>query len=381
MPSNTQQSQSNQVSGVEPPTTQTSNSSSATTEGSQGGSVTAGMSAAASSDTQQEPTAPESSASSNRPPSAIESLLQERRRRLEADKKAKDDAEKAERRAKADARKESMSVAPDSAKAKQAKHAQEQRKRQADIKVERERVLRQIEQDKADRREKEERRRALAKAEAEGNVEEASEPAVGPQMRATSVSNTKSQAKECAVQVRLFDGSTIRNRFPSDQTLKDVRKWVDDERSDDIPYTLKQILTPLPNRSLTISEEQESLRGLNLVPSATLVMVPIQGYTAAYSGANPGLISRGLSAGYSTVATGAGMVTGALGTFLGLGQATAQPDTTSETRQEESAADRHTSSSNPTIRVRTLHDQQVKKDDRQFYNGNQVRAPPKITTV
>lgn len=167
-----------------------------------------------------------SSASAEGQPShAVQNLLADRRRRLETDKKEKDAAEKAERKAKAEARKEAMVVAPDSAKAKQATYAAQQRKRQQEAKLERDRILKQIEHDKAERKEKEERRKAIIKPEAEGN-----DGAGGlvDQQLASEVNFPKStRSRDCAVQVRLFDGSTVRNRFPSDQTLRgNVRPWM-----------------------------------------------------------------------------------------------------------------------------------------------------------
>jgi hypothetical protein len=293
---------------------------------------------------------------------------------LEVQKKEKETAEKAERKAKADARKESMTANPDSAKAKQATYAQQQRKRQQDAKLERERILTQIEHDKAERKEKEVQRKALGKAQAQGNGGDAT---LVDQQLLSEINRVprSSGAKDCAIQVRLLDGHTIRTRFRLDMTLRtDVRAWVDKERSDgESPYTFKQILAPLPNRVLSISEEEENLQLLGLAPSATLVMIPVQGYTDAYGG-NQGILFRGAAAGYNAVSTGAGLVTGALGAVLGLGQATAQ---------EEGSASRESPAQSPApgseyrgsasgINIRTLRDQQECQDDHQFYNGNQV---------
>lgn len=298
----------------------------------------------------------------------VQNLLADRRRRLEIDKKEKDVAEKAERKAKAEARKEALVVAPDSAKAKQATYAAEQRKRQQEAKLERERILKQIEHDKAERKEKEERRKAVAKAEAEGT--DGADGLVDQQL-ASEVNRSKStRSKECALQVRLFDGSTVRSKFPFDQTLRgNVRPWIDQEKSDDVPYTFKQVLTPMPNRTLSISEEEEDLQSLGLTPSATLVIVPVQGYTAAYNGGQ-GIVSKGASAGYNVVTAGAGIVTGALGTFLGLGRATAPAEI-----PEQGNAGTDATGSGSGTNIRTLQGQRDDPDVHQLYNGNQVMHP------
>ena len=272
-------------------------------------------------------------------------------------------------------------------------YAQQQRKRQQEAKAERERILKVIENDKLERREREERRKALAKAEAEAEAnaereaEENDDDGVGglanQQLAKESTQSTTQHtpSRQCAVQVRLFDGGTIRSRFSFDATLRsNVRPWIDTHRSDgQIPYTFKQILAPQPNRAISISEEEESLQSLGLVPSATLVMLPVQGYTAAYA-SEAGLLSRGVSAAYNVVSGGVGLVTGTLGTFLGVGVGGSPSPSASNPDANKQSAPHATSSSRPTdagttnagIRVRTLRDQRDDRDERQFYNGNQV---------
>lgn len=258
---------------------------------------------------------------------------------------------------------------PNSAKAKQATYAAQQRKRQQDAKLERERILRQIEHDKAERKEKEEQRKALARAE----VQEKDDSALADEQLKNEINRPRpTRSKECAIQVRMFDGSNIRHKFSSDATLRtDVRAWIDKERLDgDIPYTFKQILTPLPNRTLSISDEEESLQSLGLTPSATLVMVPVQGYTAAYD--HQGLVSRGAATGYSVISGGAGMITGALRTILGFGQADVP---TNESGDNPAGGDTapEPRGAGSSINIRTLRDQREGRDDHQLYNGNQVR--------
>lgn len=318
--------------------------------------------------TTQNQAAPQAS-TANQPSQAVQNLLAERRRRLEVDQKEKEAAESADRKAKADARQAAIMTDPNSAKAKQATYAAQQRKRQQEAKLERERILQQIEHDKAERKEKEEQRKALARAE----VQEKDDSALADeQLKNESSRPRPTRSKECAIQVRMFDGSNIRHKFSSEATLRtDVRAWIDKERLDgDIPYTFKQILTPLPNRTLSISDEEESLQSLGLTPSATLVMVPVQGYTDAYD--HQGLVSRGASTGYSIVSGGAGMIAGALKTVLGFGQATGRPN---EVQENETVGDRapETRGAGPSINIRTLRDQRDGLDAHQLYNGNQVR--------
>lgn len=317
---------------------------------------------------------------------AVENLLAERRHRLDVHKQQTDDAEKADRKAKADARKEAMTAAPDSAKAKQATYAQQQRKRNYEAKLERDRILRQIEQDRSDRREKEAQRRNLIRAEGENgkpSKSKESEPfgngnGLTPERMGSSSVDASTitdpisgKSKECPIQVRLFDGTMLRNRFLPHQTLAEIRAWVDSQKSDDMPYTFKQILSPLPNRSLTISEEEAAIVQLGFVPSATLVTVPIRSYTAAYSDVGQGLLSRGISLGYGTAAAGASIVANTLGTFLGIGQARSSDEATSAA-SEQTKPDVKPNGSRAAINIRTLRDQREKQDEHQLYNGNHV---------
>ncbi|KAI4157402.1 MAG: hypothetical protein L6R39_000684 [Caloplaca ligustica] len=290
--------------------------------------------------------------------SNLQQVMEDRRRRLEADKAAKDAAEKSKRKAIAQARREKANAAPGTPVSNQSLYAQEQRKRKQEAREERERILKVIENDKAERKEKEAQRRALAKAEAtdtakEADVGEASEstgPGLVPNWGGTS------HPRQCALQVRLFDGTTIRGKFQSDQTLgAAVRTWIAEQRTDgDTPFTLKQILTPLPNRTITISEEEESLQTLGLLPSATMVMVPIQGYIGAYTN-DQGIIGKAVSVGYNAASTGGNLLKGALGTVFGFGQAAPNTQGASTDEQHRNNSDK----------------------EHQLYNGNQLNFEPR----
>ena len=298
------------------------------------------------------------------PSSAVQDLLQDRRIRLEADKKEKEAAEKADRKAKAEAQRESQ-IADDPAKANQVSYAQQRRKRLYEEKLERERIMRAIQDDKNARKERENRRKALMMEEVEGN--DGANGLVSGQLLKEFGNANESSRKECALQVRLFDGSTIRRKFPPNESLRNhVRAWIEEEGSDgDMPFTLKQILTPLPNRTISISQEEESLHSLGLMPSATLVKVPVQGYTTAYV-ADQGVISRGISAGYNIASAGVSKITGLMGTVLGLAQAIPQEEnSTPQVRREANRAA-------PGVNIGSLRDQGEDRYEHQLYNGNQV---------
>jgi hypothetical protein len=310
--------------------------------------------------TNDRPAAASSSTNPGQASTAVQDLLAERSARLQAQKKEQDAKEKAKRVADAKARKEASEKAdvPGSKSAADIKYALMQKKRQQDARDERARILKRVEDDKAERREREANRKAKAKALADDQTTES-----GP---STLKQAASTNSKECAIQIRLFDGSTIRSRFPSSGTLrKDVRAWIDGKQEGDVPYTFKQVLTPLPNKNIETSEEEKSLLSLGLTPSATLILLPVSGYISAYEG-NAGYVSRGVSAGYGIVSSGVGMVTGILGSLLG-GGAPAPGPAVEERRDSASSA-----TPGSSINVRTLRDQHDRRDDQQFYNGNAV---------
>ncbi|KAL8720200.1 MAG: hypothetical protein Q9225_002893 [Loekoesia sp. 1 TL-2023] len=314
--------------------------------------------------------------------SNLQQVMADRRRRLEADKAAKDAAEKEKRKAVAQAQREAASAAPGTPVSQQSSYAQQQRKRQREAKEERQRILRAIESDKAERKVKEAQRRALAEAEAV----DANQASKSTDLELPSNRGAAPHAQQCSLQIRLFDGTTLRGKFESHQTLNnDVRPWIADQRTDgDMPYTLKQILTPLPNRTIGISEEEESLQSLGLLPSATLVMVPIQDYIGAYS-SNQGVVSKAVSIGYNAASIGGSMLKGALGTVLAFGRATSdtQEIGSQERRVETSSdSDRQTAAAaaREGVSFRTLSRHHDGSEDHELYNGNQVLgnlAPPK----
>lgn len=251
---------------------------------------------------------------------------------------------------------------------------QRQRRKKQQEREERERVLNLIRHDHEERKAKEEQRKQSIP------VQETPQPP-------KPLKNTPQQFR---LQVRLFDGSSIRNSFSPDETIHgNVRPWLDSQRSDgDAPYTLKHILTPLPNRTISLSEEEESLSDLNIGPTATLVMVPVREYTEAYTSSGASIPYRVLSGGYGLVASTVGAVAGALGTFLGIGQVppssssnTPSPATEPTTEQQTPRPSRQ-GARNPTYNtVRTLHDSRAGQDDQQFYNGNQVCSTSTIREI
>lgn len=139
-----------------------------------------------------------------------------------------------------------------------------QRKQQQD---ERKRILELLEKDK------QERRSARRYSQHEASSSE------------TSRKRPSFSSSECALAIRLNDGTPLKHHFPSTFTLLQVRDWIDRNRTDghDEPYAFYQTI---PQKKLfEISEEQLPLTDLGLVPSSTLILKPSKIYSRAYTNA------------------------------------------------------------------------------------------------
>jgi len=290
----------------------------------------------------------------------------------------------------------------------------EQAKRKREAKADRERILKQIENDKIARKEREERRRAAARAVQDGEVEEAPHSELSPMPSRASTGTT------CALQIRLPSEGSVRNTFPATATIaKDVRSWIASEAGPEgknTAYTFKLIQTPQPSRSISDAEEAQTLQALGLLPSATLIMVPARGsVSAAYPGDAVGGISgllrkilnmifaavmwviavlRGSAGPSSTIPTSAGsdgrstvgvaggaFRSGAIEAAIARRQAredavAASNATSGKTSSSSSSSSAAVSTGAGTtgIRIRTLRDQVDDSESRQFYNGNQVSS-------
>lgn len=279
----------------------------------------------------------------------VRRILAERAQRLqaqrdEAERKVKEERQKAQEKARAEAEAGERTHAAETYK--QAEMVKKKKKQQQE---ERQRILQRIEDDKAERKLRAaEREKQRIENQKVGDV--ASSLVHAPETRLPSTSKVSDRT---ALQVRLFDGSTIRSRFQTKDTLKEVRKWVDEKRHDgNLPYTFKQVLTPLPNKNIDATEEQENLGHLGLAPSSTLVLVPVVKYSTAYD-RQAGIFSRLL-----------GLFLGFFAWLLSLVGLGPRPAGHSRTRSQDSSfADR---------RRRGGSEAGARRRDQQLYNGNSV---------
>ncbi|KAF2103942.1 hypothetical protein NA57DRAFT_50798 [Rhizodiscina lignyota] len=366
--------------------------------------------------------APQPSDSNQQPPSYetsnLQSLFPDRTTRVEADHERQQAAETERLRAASARSRSSQSGAPQSARVD---YAAQQRQRLAAAKKEKERVMAAIEADKAARKERERLRKESEQA-TMSQMPASPDQVDGPQDGARrNPSRRSGLAGTANIQVRLFSGRTLRSPFPATATLaKDVRNWIDEAAAEDAhtsrppAYTFKQVCNPLPSRSIEVAEEGQSLADLDLLPSATLVLVAVQGGTEAYSGGNGGIqgmvygaASGALGLVSSTIGTAGSVLGGILGwggsandadasSGTESGQAgrqvgaqggesrgeTASKDVADEVEERGKAKDegRRAGGQPGGIRVRTFADQREDEKGKQgetWYNGNQLSFQPK----
>lgn len=259
------------------------------------------------------------------------------------------------------------------------------RKKKQEEKEELARIQARIEADKAERKAQAEARKAERERERQSTPTNAS-----PALNSTSIKG--SQAKEVHLNIRLFDGRTIRSTFPRTAKLQDdVRPWIDSEfvamaenpREEHPPYFFKQIMAPLPSRELSAGEENQTLGDIDLAPSATLVLIPVKGHAEAYSGGGGGVVG-GVVGGVSGLIGGvfglaynaAGYVGSTVGSVVGYGTADegSADHAPAQSSTREASERRLGTPSDPGVRVRTLADQREREPrNQELYNGNQVR--------
>jgi hypothetical protein len=301
------------------------------------------------------PAAPQQSSPPTAPPAASENvrrILAERAARLqtqreENERRVKEERARTKEKAKAEAE---AGMNTDNARAHKAAEAVK-KKRQKD-QEERARILKRIEDDKLERRMRaEEREKQRSDSLKGGDV--ASSLVNAPQTKLASSTKTGGMT---ALQVRLFDGSTLRSRFKTSAHLKEIRKWVDQNRTDGTqPYTFKQVLTPLPNKNIDETEEDKAVGELGLSPSSTLVLIPVTKFTTAYDNSQ-GIVSRFV-----------GFILSIFSWFLGLFGAGDE-----RTGHRGPTEDDTPVSSREQSRIRGFQNQRDQQRDQQLYNGNSV---------
>lgn len=280
----------------------------------------------------------------------VRRVLEERAAKQQAEKAAAEQRAKeelAKRKAKAEAE------AGESAR----KQAEMLKKKKSQQSEDRKRILKRIQDDKEERRKQAAEREQLRMG-SQSRSDSSSPVATASPSRVPSATKI---GDITAIQVRLFDGSTLRSRFKTSDPVKEIRKWVDENRTDgDVPYAFKQLLTPHPHRNIDETEEDKSLGEIGLPPSSTLILVPVRSHASAYSGSSQGMFSRiiGLILGFFTWLLG----------IVGLGGSGGSSSEESVSEHTDSA-----STQAKNRRIQGFENRNDRRRDHQLYNGNSVR--------
>ncbi|KAK3906592.1 UBX domain-containing protein 4 [Staphylotrichum tortipilum] len=260
----------------------------------------------------------------------------------------------------------------------QSRHAEALKKKQREAREERQRILKAIEVDKAARKAQKAEAESERRASVASEHAESARQALAGSLRRPS---TSKHSEHCAIQVRLLDGSTIRNRFASDQTLKAVRDWIDETQEGKEPYTFKVLLTPLPSKKIDATEEGKSLHVLELVPSSTLILVRVPRFTAAFTSAAPagGAVKSNIFQkliGYIlAIITGfLGAISSFFSSILPTNHSPADSEPSSgRTSQSQAVAD----ATRRRGRIAGMDPTSEHRNEQQFYNGNSTNFEPR----
>ncbi|EWZ39272.1 hypothetical protein FOCG_09010 [Fusarium oxysporum f. sp. radicis-lycopersici 26381] len=304
---------------------------------------------------------PAASEQQSTPPTAAPStsenvrrILAERAARLQAQKEENERKVKEERARTKEKAKAEAEAGMDTDNARAHKQAEAVRKKKQKDQEEKARILKRIEDDKAERRLRAEQREKQKLDNLKGG-DVAASLVSAPE---TKLSSTSKSGAITALQVRLFDGSTLRNRFKTTAHLKEVRHWVDESRGDGSqPYTFKQVLTPLPNKNIDETEEDKPLGDLGLFPSSTLVLIPVKKFTTAYDDSQ-GIVSRVIGFILS-------IFTWIFSLFGGGDERTGHRGPTSDAPGSSQE------------RIQSFQNRRDQQRDQQLYNGNSLNFEPR----
>lgn len=316
----------------------------------------------ASTSTPQPEPAPAASSSQGVSPSGesstsenVRRILTERAAKLktqkeEAERKAKEQAKEERNKAKAKGKADAEAGAKtDNAVAHKA--AEAVKKKRQEQQEERRRILKRIEDDKAERRLRAQAREQMRTEDVKGG-DVASSLVNAPESKLPSTTKASGMT---SLQVRMFDGSTLRSRFKTTSPLKTIRSWVDENRTDGSqPYTFKQVLTPSPNKTIDETEENKSVGELGLSPSSTLVLIPVKNFTSAYDASSQNIVSRFFA-----------FILGIFSWFFGL-------FSSGDARAPAGAGEDSAGSSQDQSRIQSFGNQNDRQRDQQLYNGNSV---------
>uniref|UniRef100_A0A224XAS5 UBX domain-containing protein 4 n=1 Tax=Panstrongylus lignarius TaxID=156445 RepID=A0A224XAS5_9HEMI len=148
---------------------------------------------------------------------------------------------------------------------KQLKEEREREKKEEALA--RQRILDQIAQDRAERAQ---RLAMTGSPPPEEEVHETEQDTTAPSASPASVSSNIGR-----LQFKLPNGETKSHSFPAETTLLQVREFIDNNIV--LPFSEYSMATTFPRREFTARDNNRDLNSLQLLPSAVILILPIQG--------------------------------------------------------------------------------------------------------
>lgn len=297
---------------------------------------------------------------------ALKELMKERKLKREKEEREAEKKRELDRRSSS----KTLTEAQKDLKEKQAKKLKDQIEKDKREEIEyKKRVKQALEEDKARRKAERERAQAAVAASAAQSSPLDSPVELPSDIRAQNsglleARNDAAPAlafESSRLNIRLFDGSSIRNTFKATDTLEQVRAWINaNQEGNEDAYNIAEFI---PSRTFT--DESKMLRDLELCPSATLVLKRTATSSSAYGGSGNGAVPTLMGYGLSALGLAGKLASSAYNTvsyYNPLSAANAIPPSSS------------TGSSNSSTNTPGAHSSQSaadkKKDRETSYNGN-----------
>ncbi|KAF9580222.1 hypothetical protein BGW38_003225 [Lunasporangiospora selenospora] len=283
----------------------------------------------------------------------LKDLMKERQQKREKEEKEAAKQREIDRRNSSKALQDAQRDLTDKQSKKARDQVDKEKREEAEYKK---KVMRDLEEDKARRKAERERAKALA---AQQSQETTAQETQAHNPTPAQLRNDAAPAlafDTSRLNIRLFDGSSIRNTFKATDTLQRVREWIDTNQDGDNAYNIAQII---PAR--TFLDESKMLRDLELCPSATLVLKRTAVSYSAYEDSE-GAVSTAMGYGWSALGFAGKLANSAYSTLSYYNPlADSRPSSSSSnTTAGPSGSRNHTSDSA----------RQKKKDTESTYNGN-----------
>ncbi|KAJ9592417.1 hypothetical protein L9F63_015937 [Diploptera punctata] len=251
------------------------------------------------------------------------------------------------------------------------KQLKEERQREkAEEAAARDRILKQIAQDKAER---------AVRFGQEKKVTPDQEPARQPVSQSSM--NPMSTSNVARIQFRLPDGSTHSMNFEPTTTVGEIRSYATTQLN--LPFRDFSMSTSFPRREFSVNDDNQTLRDVQLVPTAVILILPMSGSVVSssshdYAGTVSRMVWTLLAPLFSLFTYLRNLVFGGGGAGNNLGQNNSKRESSFSTDQSSTGARRRRPGAETSVHrqgnVHRLSNQRDSSDDENnTWNGNSTQ--------